>query len=142
MKTKSPKWYKRILYHFTDLALVNSFIIRRGDGTLPLFQYKLDVALSLMFAENFLQPLSSAAILLRRRGQQEAANGDPIADGNPVDAMRLDQANHWPDSVAAVPRRCRLTGCNGRSVVWCTKCHVYLRMKKGSNCFVLYHTVG
>lgn len=44
-----------MLYHFTDLSLVNAFVLRRGDGTLPLFQFKLDVALSLMFAENFTQ---------------------------------------------------------------------------------------
>lgn len=142
IKTKSPKWYKRILYHFTDLALVNGFILRRGDGSLPLFQFKLDVALALMFAETFMQPLSSAAILLRREGQQEAKNGDPLGEASPPDAVRLDQQNHWPDNVAALPRRCKLLGCTGRSVTWCTKCRVYLCVRKNANCFVAYHTIG
>ena len=130
-----------MLYHFLDLCVVNSFILWRGDTNLPLYQYKLDVATSLMFCENFSEPLSRAAILLRHQGQQEAAKRDPLGEANPVAAVQIDQQNHWPNSVAKVARRCKVPRCPGRSVIWCTKCHVYLCLKNDSNCFLMYHTV-
>ncbi len=141
--TKSVKWYKRILYHFIDLCIVNSYIlfkVQTGDSKLPLYRFKLNVALALMFGENFGSPLSAAAVLLLQEGQAKAENGDPVGDGDPVDAVRLDGHNHWPDNVATVQRRCKLPGCSKKSVVWCTKCRVYLCIKKERNCFVQYHT--
>jgi hypothetical protein len=143
IKTKSPKWYKRVLYHFTDVCIVNSYILFKemaGKTYLPLYQYKMEVALSLMYAENFARPLSAAAVLLRR-GYQVAENGDPVGEADPAEAVRLDGQNHWPQNVAQQQRRCRLAGCKQRSVVWCTKCKVYLCMKKDKNCFIEYHTV-
>ena len=142
--TKTIKWYKRMAYHFVDLTLVNSYILRKavtGQEGLPLFKFKLDVALSLMFAENFGEPMSAAVVLLRQQGEKRAENGDPVGDGEPVDAVRLDGHNHWPDNVASDQRRCRLPGCKKKSVVWCAKCKVYLCLKKDRNCFVRYHTV-
>lgn len=141
--TKTIKWYKRIAYHFTDVALVNAYILRKartGQQDLPLYRFKLDVALALMFAENFGEPMSAAAVLLRRQGQKLAENGDPVGDGEPTDAVRLDGLNHWPNNVACEQRRCKLPGCKKKSVVWCTKCRVYLCVKKEQNCFVLFHT--
>ena len=143
IKTKSPKWYKRVLYHFTDVCTVNSYILFKkaaGKEYLPLYQYKMEVALALMYAESFDRPLSAAAILLRR-GYQEAENGDPVGDADPAEAVRLDGHNHWPQNVAQQQRRCKLPGCKQRSVVWCTKCRVYLCLKKDRNCFIEYHTV-
>ena len=90
IKTKSPKWYKRVLYHFTDVCTVNSYILFKkaaGKEYLPLYQYKMEVALALMYAESFDRPLSAAAILLRR-GYQEAENGDPVGDADPAEAGR------------------------------------------------------
>ena len=141
--TKSVKWYKRVFYHFTDLSLVNAYLLFKamtGNQSLPLYRFKLDVSLALMYAENLANPLTAAAVLLRR-DVEEADNGDPIAGADPIDAVRLDGTNHWPQNVAKQQRRCRLSGCKQRSVVWCTKCHVYLCMTKERECFIRYHTV-
>ena len=142
--TKTIKWYKRVAYHFSDLCVVNAYILRKAvtqEEALPLYKFKLDVALALMFAENFGEPMSAAAVLLRQEGEKRAENGDPVGDGEPVDAVRLDGLNHWPDNVASEQRRCKLPGCKKKSVIWCRKCRVYLCIKKDRNCFVLYHTV-
>jgi hypothetical protein len=145
MKTKTPKWYRRILYHFVDLSLVNAFILRNhasGERQVAkLYQFKLEVATSLMHADSLAEPLSRAAILLNTDEVEKSAKGDPVGDANPPDGMRMDGLNHWPNSVATRARCCRLKGCKKRSTVWCTKCKVYLCMKKGLNCFVQYHTV-
>lgn len=143
--TKTIKWYKRVAYHFIDLCVVNAYILRKavtGQQALPLYRFKLDVAIALMFGEDFAEPMSAAAILLRQQGAKKAENGDPFGDGQPVDGVRLDGHNHWPDNVAKEQRRCRLAGCKQKSVVWCTKCNVYLCIKKERNCFVLYHTAA
>jgi hypothetical protein len=142
LKTKSTKWYKRILYHYVDVATVNSFILRKvvtDNRKLPLFEFKLEVARALMYAENFSDPLSRAAVVLRHGGLERAANGDPISGPEPPRAFRLDGVHHWPDNVASMPKCCRLTGCKGRTTFWCTKCRAYLCIKKGKNCFMLYH---
>lgn len=145
LKTKSVKWYKRFLYHFTDLAVVNSYILWKAVHKARLtrqylYQYKLNVALGLMYAENLSEPLSRSALLLLQDGPK-AANGDRVGDGDPTDAVRLDGMNHLPDVAAVVARCCKIKGCKLRSVIWCTKCHVYLCMKKNKNCFLTYHTV-
>ena len=144
IKTKSTKWYKHVLYHITNVCIVNSYILFKqvaGKIYLPLYQYKMDVALSLMYAENFAEPLSTAAVLLRRTVAEEAENGDPIGEADPSDAVQLDGSTHWPQNIAKLQRCCRLPVCKARRVVWCTKCKVYLCMKKEKSCFIQYHSV-
>jgi hypothetical protein len=142
IKTKSPKWYKRILFHFTDVAVVNAFILRKhatDNLKMPLYEFKLEVATSLMYAENFSQPLSRASITLRAPGAIEAANGDLVGGPMPSAATRLDGSNHWPEFAATRPRCCRLKGCKQRSTIWCAKCKVYLCIKSKQNCFTTFH---
>lgn len=125
-----------------DTSLINAYILRKAvlnNERLPLFEFKLAVSTALMHAENFSEPLSRAAAVLREVIPR-AANGDPIAGPSPVDAVRLDGMNHWPEQVAKVGRRCRVSGCSLRSTFWCTKCCVYLCIKGGKLCFVEYHT--
>jgi hypothetical protein len=67
MKTKAKKWYRRVLYHFMDLALINSFILYRATNEkAPLYEFKLDVPVSLMHGEVFSDPMSIEAIMLRQ----------------------------------------------------------------------------
>lgn len=143
IKVKSIKFYKRLLYHFTDLCIVNGFIlwkVMKEQPGLPLFEYKLQVAISLMYADNFGEPMSRAAIGLRASQVLTAANGDPVGGAGLGDDARLDGRNHWPEVAAKIPRACKLKGCKLRTVMWCTKCKVYLCVKS-NNCFVQYHTI-
>ncbi len=151
---RSKKWYKRLLYHFIDLSLVNAFILRKtatDNPRMPLFEFKLAVAQALMYAENLAEPLAPAAAVLRegqaaavlREGQAaavvqegQAAHTVPV----PEDAVRLDRINHWPEPEGKIPKCCRLKGCKLRSLIRCSKCKVYLCLKANANCFMQYHT--
>ena len=137
IKTKSPKWYKRILFHFMDLSLCNAYLLRKamtGESKLTLIQFKLQVATALMFAET--PSIEGTPVI---SDIQRAANGDPVGNKDPPEAQRRDEVNHWAENVAKIGRRCRLKGCNARSVLWCRKCHVYLCLINSRNCFVEYH---
>lgn len=144
ISTKSSKWYKRVLYHFIDLSLINSFILYKLDKEMPLFRYKLDVALALMYGERFGEPLSRSALVLGSQNPQVAENGDLVAGPDPPDAVRFDGMGHFPSNVAKRGRLCKLKSCQAdrklRSTFWCQKCRVYLCLKKDRNCFLVYHT--
>lgn len=142
IKTKAKKWYKRVLYHFLDLALINSYILFKAmheDVSMPLYEFKLDVAVSLMYGENFSSTEDIRAELRRQAAVQYANNGDPVGQ-EVTDYVRLDGVNHIPEDVAKVGRRCKLPGCMLRSRIWCKKCRVYLCIKKAGNCFEQFHT--
>lgn len=129
------------MYHFIDVALANSFILRKkvtDNPKLPLYEYKLAVATALMYAENLSAP-GRADIPYLDVAAERAANGDPVGGADPTDAVRTDGHNHWPEFAASKPRRCKLQGCKVSSTVWCTKCKVYLCLKGRKNCFVEYH---
>lgn len=144
IKTKSVKWYKRLLYHFTDLALVNAFLLRRAvKGPIPLHRFKLNVAQALMYnVEPGTAPLSRTMLQYQpQMGQQVGQHGDPVAAPAPIDAVRLDRLDHFPENVATRGRFCKVAQCKQRSTFWCNKCKVYLCIKKEKNCFLTYHTV-
>ncbi len=62
IKTKSKKWYRRVLFHFLDLSLVNSYILYKEmcsslNKKVPtLYEYKLDMAQGLMYSPDVAAP--------------------------------------------------------------------------------------
>lgn len=146
MKTKSKKWYKRVLYHFFDLCLVNAYILYKEKTVLPLYKFKLDVAISLMYGDVYENPVDIQVVVEEfAEAAATAPNGDPIGAAEVLDFIRYDRVNHFPDSVAKQGRRCKIKECKKRSVIWCKKCRVYLCVKptteRDTNCFEQFHTV-
>ena len=144
IKTKSIKWYKRLLYHFIDLALINAYVLYKEVEKLPklaLYKFKLEVAMEMMFGGTLQNPTSPATLALLTEPQEFSKNVDPVGrrDHPPTD-FRTSVGDHFPENVAKKQRCCKLPGCKRRSVIWCRKCKVYLCIKKEDNCFILYHT--
>ena len=140
MKTKAKKWYKRVFYHFTDLAVVNAYILDKVEKPASrLYEYKLEVAIALMYGDRLPDAQQINRLLVQQADMQRAENGDPV--GREVsDAVRLDGLDHLPENVAEQGRRCKIRSCPYRSTIWCTKCKVYLCLKKGKNCYSVFHT--
>ena len=143
---RSKKWYHRLIFHFIDLLLVQSWLLYRQDADangvvrknqLPLLQFKIEVADSLIL-EN------KKKVAKRGRPSQgiEAEHAAKKTHGPtapiPSTAVRADDTGYW--SVFSEKRgRCRKQGCSGVPKVRCVKCDVHLCFTPTSNCFVQFH---
>lgn len=145
---RTKKWPLKVIIHFFDLAIVNSW-----------FEYRLACELSNIKKKDQLQlmdfRLSIAEYLVggptRKRTSEhlEDAEEPPMRRVNKIVApvakpsqdKRYDGYNHWPcvDNLKN-PHTCRLEGCKSRSRTRCTKCNVYLCLNKDADCFVKFHT--
>lgn len=133
---KSKKWYKRIIFHLLDLAVVNSWILYRAVKKSPmqLAEFKLQVAIGLMDAEESatadLEPNATCSNTMSNRASDISHS------------VRYDGVNHVPIKVPqkSAPR-CKLPTCSRRSRLQCRKCRVYLCIEEDgpSNCFERFH---
>lgn len=144
---RSKKWYHRLLWHFLDLCVVQSWLTYRRQveanhfpksEQLSLLQFKLDIAESLLKAGKTVglkrgRPSSSSveSEILAKKARGPAA---PM----PVTAVRTDSFAHWPIYVEK-KGRCKYPGCKGIPKVKCEKCQVYLCFTTSSNCFRNFH---
>lgn len=128
-----------MLYHFLDLSVINAYIIHKVQKKMPLFEFKLEIAMALMYGESFGDPMAQGEVVLRQAAREFAENGEPIG-GVVRDTVRFDGYSHFPEIVSLKGRYCKVRGCEKRSTIWCNKCHVYLCIKKGQNCFLKFHT--
>jgi hypothetical protein len=127
-----------VLYHFVDLALVNAYILANGCKGVPLYEFKVEVALALMYGNSFADPISIGPQVLWLAATQYAENRDPLG-GEVPDAVRLYGRNHIPENITEWGRTCMLLGCKKRTRFWCKKCRVYLCIKKDGSCYDLFH---
>lgn len=145
IRMKTKKWSVKVIFHFTDLALVNSWLNYKEDTkeagytksqVLHLLDFRMQVAEALI-----------------RGSQDRKRHGRPSADASghyehhhraavqiPGPDVRWDQKGHWPDpQVMTNSPRCRLSGCKDKSQVQCSKFKVFLCLKAGKNCFRDFH---
>jgi hypothetical protein len=90
--------------------------------SLVTLRVQAEVAKALMFVENFSEPLSRAAIVLRADGLERATNGNPVSGPDPLQALCLDWKHALPAYIASMPKCCQLKGYKGRTTFWCVKC--------------------
>uniref|UniRef100_A0A8C5DWF5 Si:ch211-255f4.7 n=1 Tax=Gouania willdenowi TaxID=441366 RepID=A0A8C5DWF5_GOUWI len=112
MNGRTKKWTLRMLMHFTDLALANSWLLYRKDlsvfGTskknvMQFLEFRMEVAMT---------------FLVRRRANAHL----PVV-------VKLKNA-----------ARCRAEGCSGKTRVQCVTCKVYLCLQADRNCYKTFHT--
>ncbi|XP_022827512.1 piggyBac transposable element-derived protein 3-like [Spodoptera litura] len=125
---KTKKWTLKLLTHFFDLALVNSWRLYRIDcnsnnyarkDTKPLLDFRLNVA----------DALSSTPSRARRHSEDEDEDQSAAPRrkykiyrpaNRPSAEKRYDGYEHFPtsDDIKA-PRTCRLETCSSRSKIRC-----------------------
>lgn len=125
---KSRKWYKRVLFHLIDLAVVNAWYLYRAVDTgtekaIDLVNFKLDIAL---------------AMIQKNRSVSASRVPAPLTC---ADDARFDGKCHF-GNVEHISHgmRCKLEGCTSKTKMRCLKCNVYLCLSAKSNCFLKYHS--
>uniref|UniRef100_A0A671XXE1 Si:ch211-255f4.7 n=1 Tax=Sparus aurata TaxID=8175 RepID=A0A671XXE1_SPAAU len=113
MSVRTKKWTLRMLMHFTDLALANSWLLYRKDLTVC----------ELADDEDFL----------------EQAKKRPVTAVPHVSVRRRANA-HLPEAVNLKNAACcRATGCSGKTRVQCSTCKVFLCLQADRNCYTAFH---
>ncbi|XP_062394859.1 uncharacterized protein LOC134082861 isoform X2 [Sardina pilchardus] len=144
-------WPLSVLWHLTDLALVNSWLQYRGDCSdeqepLSLMAFRLEVSKALILlssadAQDATPPHPPAP----ERPEQGSVPGSASVFETPLPdtAVRYDGVGHWPEQVAeGEGARCRFGGCDRTSQVRCLKCCVFLCISRNHNCFLKFHSQG
>ncbi|GBP89921.1 PiggyBac transposable element-derived protein 2 [Eumeta japonica] len=143
---KTKKWTLKVLIHFLDLALVNSWRLYNNDCVandfprnkkVPLLDFRMDIADTLSCTPDHPRRVEgdddSVPVPRREYKIYRPANA-------PSAAKRYDGYEHYPisDDIKA-PRTCRMVNCESRSKIKCEKCDVYLCLSHDKDCFKSYH---
>lgn len=145
MSPQTKKWTVRMLMHFTDLALANSWLLycqdnrERGTPNKDVMQF---LEFRMAVAQGFLTKRDTDVEHVHEEAAHASQEGHKrhVTPVPPV-SVRTTCAVHIPEMVNLKnPMRCREKGCSGKSRVRCMKCDVYLCLQTGRNCFATFHT--
>lgn len=145
MSPQTKKWTVRMLMHFTDLALTNSWLLycqdnrERGTPNKDVMQF---LEFRMAVAQGFLTKRDTGVEHVQEEAAHASQEGHKrhVTPVPPV-SVRTTCAVHIPEMVNLKnPMRCREKGCSGKSRVRCMKCDVYLCLQTGRNCFATFHT--
>ncbi|KAL3218436.1 hypothetical protein MRX96_005942 [Rhipicephalus microplus] len=135
---KTKKWYKRVVFHLLDLAVVNSWLLYRAPkgSSMQLAHYKLQITLGLMKAEQATEDAKEQ----REFGSTRLSNRASDIPG----AVRYEGVNHMPVKISQPnAQRCKMLECKRKTRMQCKKCQVYLciEIDGPTNCFERFHLV-
>ncbi|KAM4593218.1 piggyBac transposable element-derived protein 3 [Odontesthes bonariensis] len=147
MSTRTKKWTMRMIMHFTDLALANSWLLYRkdhpicaGPKTRPIqfLEFRMEVA-QILLAQHH----GADADLSTQSEEEEYSNRGVKRHTTqlPHVSVRRRANAHLPEMINLKnAMRCRLPGCTGRTRVRCVTCKVFLCLKTERNCYLTFHT--
>ena len=131
-KFRSRKWYHRIVTHFFNLAVVNSYVLYKELGRNgSLVDFLSDICRCIMAAVDIPDNLDDEMPPIAKKVWSVRANDVP-------DAIRLDKYNHW--SIQDTTPQRKNTACTRRSRFLCSKCQVSLCVN-GKDCFLSFHGI-
>lgn len=136
-RKRGKKYYKKIFFHFFDLALWNSFVLYlKNGGTKTALQFRLDIVREILEKYN-----------------SDVTSPKPGRPGTTPNPLRLT-GRHFPEFLPATDkkinptRQCamcsRVRDANGKRIrresrYYCPDCNVTLCV---APCFRVYHTVS
>ncbi|KAF3840286.1 hypothetical protein F7725_019003 [Dissostichus mawsoni] len=149
MSARTKKWTMRMLMHFTDLALANSWLLNRKDlaicaapkkSIMQFLEFRTEMATTLL-AQHHGQ--GSDADLSEQSEEEDNSNQGkkrPVTAVPHVSVRRRANA-HLPEMISLKnAARCRVAGCTGRTRVRCVTCKVFLCLQGDRNCYTAFHT--
>lgn len=129
-KMKGKKWYRRVFFHFMDMAVVNAWLLFRSvtGSNQQLAFFKLEIATCLLAG---VSPNRNDETNNRER-QVSAANVPPD--------VRYDMTGHFFQKMELKnAQRCKMPACTSKTRFICIKCKLYLCVVGNTNCFYKYH---
>ncbi|XP_053744288.1 uncharacterized protein LOC128772171 isoform X2 [Synchiropus splendidus] len=150
LTSASPRcWPLTVLWHLTDAALVNSWLVHRREHapaplTLMAFRLEVSKALILSSGSDTQDSVPPQPPVEEAHATSETPNPTVIEECPlPDEATRYDGAGHWPEQLAeGEGGRCRFRDCQRTSRVLCLKCCVFLCISRNHNCFLNFHHQG
>ena len=148
---RSKKWYHKLLYHFFDIAVVQSCLLYRQDlmflsipeiEWMPLRSFKMSIANSLLVKDKSQRERTRGRPSTSRLERDLSAKKKQLGPAAPIPnkSIRLDSFAHWPSyKCDGKHGRCKLPGCNKVTRVICSKCKVNLCFTGKANCFKYFH---
>lgn len=149
MSVRTKKWTIRMLMHFTDLALGNSWLLYRQDnqknGTprkaiMKFLEFRMVVAQVFLNKCDVLHEDAHVAHAEEENAHHPQPGKRSRITPVPHVSVRTYSAAHLPEMADLKnPMRCRGQGCPGKSRVRCMKCNVFLCSQSERNCFAAFH---
>lgn len=148
---RSRKWTLRVIFHFIDLTITNSWLEYKRDCYLcninknkimDLLDFRMSIVTNLVEVGRTVESPG------RKRGRPSSADTEGLQphkapktfETRPSAAVKLDTVDHLPvHSGKKEAGRCKENGCKGKSHFRCLKCEVYLCLSKDRNCFLKFH---
>ncbi|XP_034079081.1 piggyBac transposable element-derived protein 3-like [Gymnodraco acuticeps] len=149
MSARTKKWTMRMLMHFTDLALANSWLLYRKDlaicaapkkSIMQFLEFRTEMAMTLL-AQHHGQ--GSDADLSEQSEEEDNSNQGKkrFVTAVPHVSVRRRANAHLPEMISLKnAARCRVAGCTGRTRVRCVTCKVFLCLQGDRNCYTAFHT--
>ncbi|XP_035985603.1 piggyBac transposable element-derived protein 3-like [Fundulus heteroclitus] len=141
MSSRTRKWTSRVISHFFDVAITNSWIQYKSDSkalhraSKNTHQY-LDF--KLVLAEELLESPELDNSCEESEDEYEPPSKMRIPQPEP--SVRRIGATHMPEMMDTKhAERCRNKGCKSKTYMRCTKCKMFLCIAKKRNCFQDYH---
>ncbi|XP_049453042.1 piggyBac transposable element-derived protein 3 [Epinephelus fuscoguttatus] len=149
MSARTKKWTMRMLMHFTDLALANSWILYRKDLTtcgapkksvMQFLEFRMEVARTVLAQHHSQESDADLSEVSEEEDNPKQGKKRPVPTVPHVSVRRRANA-HLPEMISLKnAARCRAAGCTGRTRVRCVTCKVFLCLQTDRNCYTAFHT--
>ncbi|XP_063742520.1 piggyBac transposable element-derived protein 3-like [Eleginops maclovinus] len=143
MSNRTKKWTTRVIAHFFDVAITNSWIQYKSDSNAlkrPVKNTEQYLDFKLHLAEEL---LDSPELDGDSEDSEDGEDYEPptkVRIQQPEPSVRKVGAVHMPEMMDIKhAERCRNKGCKGKTYMRCTKCKMFLCITKKRNCFLKYH---
>ncbi|XP_063733351.1 piggyBac transposable element-derived protein 3-like [Eleginops maclovinus] len=149
MSARTKKWTMRMLMHFTDLALGNSWLLYRKDlaicaapkkSIMQFLEFRTEIATTLLAQHHGQGSHADLSEQSEEEDNSNQGNKRPVTAVPHVSVRRRANA-HLPEMISLKnAARCRVAGCTGRTRVRCVTCKVFLCLQGDRNCYTAFHT--
>ncbi|CAB1327741.1 unnamed protein product [Coregonus sp. 'balchen'] len=141
MSSRTKKWTSRVISHFFDVAITNSWIQYQSDSKAlhrPSKNTHQYLDFKLLLAEELLESPELENSCEESEDEYEPPSKMRIPQPEP--SVRRLGAMHMPEMMDTKhAERCRNKGCKSKTYMRCTKCKMFLCITKKRNCFQDFH---